>query len=150
MVVAVWGLVFSPFLGRQVFLGDPGGRRTYIKSFWDPTQKKPWLLLIGERVFGANIVLGGGGVVRPHSWLLNSIINFGVLVTGCWMVFVFRFFKKLNNHGRAIVIYFTTVGLFHNGFDAYLFSIEHLIGFLFAASVGGAWKEVEGKRFLSQ
>lgn len=150
LVVAVMVLVAASFSGRPDFLGDPGGRLTYIKSYMDTIQQKPWLLLTGERAFGANIVLEGGGMVRPHSWLLNSIINFGVLVTGCWMVFLFRFFKKINNHGRAIVIYFTTVGLFHNGFDAYLFSIEHLIGFLLAASVGGTWKEVEDKRFLSQ
>jgi hypothetical protein len=38
--------------------------------------------------------------------------------------------------GRSVSIYVITVGFFHNGFDAYFFSMEQLLAFLLAMNLG--------------
>ncbi len=124
------------FSGRPDFLGDPGNRVGIFLAYMDSIQMNPLALLTGEGRFGANIRLEDGVLVRPHSWLLNSIINFGVLTAVAWIVFLYSFFQKLNAAGRSVLIYFVTMGFFHNGFDAYFFSMEQLLGFLFAMSLG--------------
>lgn len=116
--------------GRPGFFGDPGDRINIFFAYLDHMQANPTVLLIGEGHFGADIQLEGGAFVRPHSWLLNSIVNFGALTTAAWIFFLYKFFKKNNAIGRSVFIYFITVGFFHNGFDAYLFSMEQLLGFL--------------------
>lgn len=130
-------LVAAPFLsGRPDFFGDPGDRVSIILTYLDHMLVNPAVLLVGEGRFGAEILLGSGAHVRPHSWPLNSLINFGLFTTAAWMVFLYGFFEKLNTAGRSILIYFITVGFFHNGFDAYFFSMEQLLAFLFAMTLG--------------
>jgi hypothetical protein len=123
------------FSGRPDFFGDPGNRIGIFFAYLDQIQASPLLLLTGEGHFGSDIQLEGGFLVRPHSWFLNSIINFGILTAAAWIIFLFEFFRKLNAAGRSVLIYFVTVGFFHNGFDAYFFSMEQLLGFLFAMTL---------------
>lgn len=123
------------FSGRPDFFGDPGNRIGIFFAYLDQIQASPLLLLTGEGHFGSGIQLEGGVLVRPHSWLLNSIINFGALTAAAWIIFLLKFFQKLNAAGRSVLIYFVTVGFFHNGFDAYFFSMEQLLGFLFAMTL---------------
>jgi len=52
------------------------------------------------------------------------------------MVFLYGFFEKLNIAGQSVSIYFITMGFFHNGFDAYFFSMEQLLAFLLAMTLG--------------
>lgn len=122
--------------GRPDFLGDPGDRLSIFWAYVDHILINPAVLLTGEGRFGAEILLGSGAHVRPHSWPLNSFINFGIFTTATWIVFICSFFKKLNTAGRSVTIYFMTLGFFHNGFDAYFFSMEQLVGFLVAMTVG--------------
>lgn len=122
--------------GRPDFFGDPGDRIYIFWAYVDHVLVNPAVLLVGEGRFGAEILLGGGAHVRPHSWLLNSLINFGLFTTAAWMVFLYGFFEKLNIAGRSVFIYFITVGFFHNGFDAYFFSMEQLLAFLLAMTLG--------------
>ncbi len=122
--------------GRPDFFGDPGDRISIFLAYLDHVLLNPAVLLVGEGRFGAEILLGSGVHVRPHSWPLNSLINFGLFTTAAWMVFLYGFFEKLNTAGRSISIYFITVGFFHNGFDAYFFSMEQLLAFLFAMTLG--------------
>ncbi len=129
--------VLAAFIsGRPDFFGDPGDRISIFLAYLDHVLVNPAVLLVGEGRFGAEILLGGGAHVRPHSWPLNSLINFGVFTTAAWIVFLYLFFKKLNTAGRSVFIYFITVGFFHNGFDAYFFSMEQLLAFLFAMTLG--------------
>jgi hypothetical protein len=130
-------LVVAAFLsGRTDFVGDPGNRADILFAYLDHIRANPLVPLTGEGRFGTYIQLADGALVRPHSWLLNSIINFGALTTAAWIVFLYKFFQKLNPAARSVHIYFVTMGFFHNGFDAYFFSMEQLLGFLFAMSLG--------------
>lgn len=130
-------LVAAAFIsGRPDFFGDPGDRISIFLAYVDHVLVNPAVLLVGEGRFGAEILLGSGAHVRPHSWPLNSLINFGVFTTAAWIVFLYLFFKKLNTAGRSISIYFITMGFFHNGFDAYFFSMGQLLAFLLAMTLG--------------
>ncbi len=130
-------LVAAAFIsGRPDFFGDPGDRTSIFLAYVGHVLINPVVLLVGEGRFGAEILLGSGAHVRPHSWPLNSLINFGLFATAAWMVFLYGFYEKLNTAGRSILIYFITVGFFHNGFDAYFFSMEQLLAFLFAMTLG--------------
>lgn len=130
-------LVSAAFIsGRPDFFGDPGDRISIFWAYVDHVLVNPAVLLVGEGRFGAEILLGSGAHVRPHSWPLNSLINFGLFATAAWMVFLYGFYEKLNTAGRSILIYFITVGFFHNGFDAYFFSMEQLLAFLLAMTLG--------------
>lgn len=122
--------------GRPDFFGDPGDRISIFLAWVDHVLVNPAVLLVGEGRFGAEILFGSGAHVRPHSWLLNSLINFGLFATAAWIVFLYGFFEKLNTAGRSVSIYFITVGFFHNGFDAYFFSMEQLLAFLLAMTLG--------------
>lgn len=124
--------VFVPIIsGRPEFFGDPGNRLGLLLGYWDYFHENPIALLIGEGRFGVDIEFSGGWV-RAHNWVLNSIMNFGAITVLAWICFLCSFCRKLKLAGRIVVLYFTTVGFFHNGFDAYLFSIEQLSGFLVA------------------
>jgi|GEM_PF-6200494 len=117
--------------GRPDFFVDSGNRLDLLFGYWNYLLANQTVLLTGEGRFGTEIMFNGSWV-RAHSWPVNSVMNFGVLTTLAWVSFLCVFFRKLQAASRAVVIYFVTVGLFHNGFDAYFFSMEQLLGFLVA------------------
>lgn len=124
------------FSFRPDLLGDPGGRLMHIKAYVECVLGNPLILLVGNGTFYSDINLWPQAIlVRPHSWVLNTILNFGLIVLGAWTCFLVFMFNHLEKLGRAVLIYAVVFGLFHNAFDAYLFLPEQLLWVVFAVAV---------------
>ncbi len=59
--------------------------------------------------------------VEAHNNILQSLLNFGLIVCLCWLFMVARLFRDVHPEGRALLVFWFFFGLFQPGFDAFLF-----------------------------
>jgi hypothetical protein len=59
--------------------------------------------------------------VEAHNNILQSLLNFGLIVCLCWLFLVARLFRDVHPEGRALLTFLFFFGLFQPGFDAFLF-----------------------------
>lgn len=123
------------FMSRQVgFWQDSGGRSAIALRAWDTILLNPWF---GQgHFFQAVFVPEASTWVEVHNSILQSLLNFGFLPTFFWFALIFKFFSDLNLAGRSILAFWGVFGLFHPGFDAFLFVPESNLAFLLAAYLG--------------
>ena len=86
--------------------------------------------LIGQGDFYALVF----GVHQPHNSVLQSMLDFGAVVTVPWFILLVAFYRRLSRAGRAVTAYATWFGLFHAGFSAFLFvpmsAFAYLLGLM--------------------
>ena len=142
-----WGL-----LERGVTLFEDTSHRKEI--FTASFQKAFDNILFGSGAFYQNVYVSSiGTIIEPHNSVLQSILNFGVIPTIFWFLIVGKAYFSFNAVGRAFLLYWLIFGLFHPGYDAFLFSPESFIPLLLAVHFGTRkgealrrWKFVSGAR----
>jgi hypothetical protein len=72
----------------------------------------------------------------PHNFLMQSVLNWGVLGLCAYFLMLAKIFFEFNWSGRALLVYLFTFGLFHPGLDAYLVTPMVALVFMFAACFG--------------
>lgn len=93
--------------------------------------------LFGSGMFYQSIYVSTiDSLAEPHNSILQSILNFGVIPTIFWYLIVARAYFSMNAQGRPFLLYWFVFGLFHPGYDAFLFTPESLISLLLALHFG--------------
>ncbi len=115
------------------FLQDSGGREEIFSMAWSATFEHPWF---GSGGFYQTIMTSDGRSVEAHNALLQSVLNFGIVTTLLWYGLVFRLYCSLRPHGRLFLVNWAIFGIFHPGFDAFLFVPESFFSLLLAVRYG--------------
>ena len=68
--------------------------------------------------------------VYPHNSVLQTVLNFGLIITSLWLIMLWQLFTKLSVKSKVMFIYIFTFGLFHAGFSAFVFIPITLFGYL--------------------
>lgn len=143
--VFVWILLFVGALGLvSIYLGiDYLGKRG-VTFFDDSGDRLEILTASLEQAFAKNFLFGAGAfyqnvdipsigrVVEPHNSILQSILNFGLISTLLWYALVATIYFKIRPAGRSFLLYWFVFGLFHPGYDAFLFTPESMVPLLLA------------------
>ncbi|WP_421856339.1 hypothetical protein [Marinomonas sp.] len=58
---------------------------------------------------------------QPHNSILQSMMNFGAIITLLWLLVLYNFYNALGLKGKTLFIYVFIFGLFHVGFSAFVF-----------------------------
>lgn len=84
-----------------------------------------------------NFLFGAGnfytvilGIHQPHNLILQSIMDFGIIVFILWLIVIYNFFKKLNRNAQSLFIYLFSFGMFHVGFSTFLFVPMTVLGYV--------------------
>ena len=85
------------------------------------------MIFIGNMQFFSTVNV----VHQPHNFLLQTMLNFGVITAILFVVLLFRFFMSLSHESRATLIYVYMFGAFHAGFSIFLYTPVTLLGFAF-------------------
>lgn len=129
-------LLLSLITARVEVFGDPGQRLQILYSTIEYLWSNSNVFFFGYEGFFSDLSEIGIEGLRPHSSILNSILNHGVLVTACWLIFISGCLSSIDVKGRSVLAYFLVIGIFHNEFDAYFFGVEQLLAFFMAARLG--------------
>tara|TARA_R110001583_G_scaffold111063_2_gene260137 strand:+ start:14966 stop:16036 length:1071 start_codon:yes stop_codon:yes gene_type:complete len=74
--------------------------------------------------------------VVPHNFIFQTLLNFGIFVFLAWTLIVMNVWSKLNDKGRVFLIYSLTLGLFHPGYDGFIFLPFSALGYYLAVFYG--------------
>lgn len=137
LFVGAFGLV-SAYLGVDylekrgvTFFDDSGDRLEIVVTSLEQAFEKN--VLFGTGAFYQNVDVSSiGRVVEPHNSILQSILNFGLIPTLLWYALVVTTYFKFRSAGRSFLLYWFVFGLFHPGYDAFLFTPESMIPLLLA------------------
>lgn len=117
---------------RQVSMFEySGGREQIIMA---SIEKSLDNILFGKGSFYQSVDVGYR--VEPHNSILQSVINFGVIPTFFWLLMIGKTYISINSVGRAFLLYWFIFGMFHPGFDAFLFVPESFFALLLAVHFG--------------
>lgn len=115
---------------NAVFFQDEGMRTQILMSSIGAILDD---FFFGKGLFYQNVYVNSlGYTVEPHNSILQSILNFGIIPTIFWYLLLFKNYLKLTIQGRSYLLYWFIFGLFHPGFDAFLFIPESIIVFVLA------------------
>lgn len=67
---------------------------------------------------------------QPYNSILQSIMDFGFIITIFWLFLLYRFFKLLRNQAKVMFIYIFIFGMFHAGFSVFVFIPITLFGYV--------------------
>lgn len=112
-------LIIMMVLGfREDFFVDGGNRLELLMNSIDQVLVNGWLsVLFGSGEF---YTLGIDGH-QPHNSILQTMLNFGLIVTVLWLLVLYRFYLVLSKDSKVLFIYVMIFGLFHVGFSAFVF-----------------------------
>lgn len=123
----LFGITWLIFGTRVDLIGDPGGRIEIIYSAI-------------ETIFSSNfitVLFGSGNLytlavngVQPHNSILQSVLDFGIILTFLWSFILIRFFNVINYEAKTFFIYLVVFGMFQTGFSAFVFLPITLTGYL--------------------
>jgi hypothetical protein len=122
--VFIYLLVFSiiifiavSFSDRVELFSDGGNRIGLLKMSLEKIFEKGYISFL----FGSGSFYTISHGHQPHNIILQSIMNFGMLITMGYMIIIYNFFKNLNLKSKALFIYVFIFAQFHVGFSAFLF-----------------------------
>jgi hypothetical protein len=143
--VFVWILLFVGALGlASIYLGIDYLEKRGVTFFDDSGDRMEIVVTSLERAFDKNFLFGAGAfyqnvdvssigrVVEPHNSILQSILNFGLIPTLLWYALLATTYFKFRPAGRSFLLYWFVFGLFHPGYDAFLFTPESMVPLLLA------------------
>src|SRR3989344_2423335 len=123
------------YLERGVTLFQDSGDR--LKILAASIDKVYANILFGSGAFYQNVYVSSiGRIVEPHNSDLQSILNFGLIATMFCNLVVAKTYFSFNAVGRSFLLYWLIFGLFHPGYDAFLFTPESFIPLLLAVHCG--------------
>jgi hypothetical protein len=83
-----------------------------------------------------NTVLARDGTFKEvHNGAVQSIVNFGLILTVIWYGLIARSLRRLNGAGKAFILFLVVFGLFQPGFEPWFFAPQVLFTFLLGESV---------------
>lgn len=118
-------LTVVAFLLLLIFVReDPfvSGRIEIISMTADYLSRNPHVLIFGKGTMYTDL---GAGIV-PHNFILQTVLNFGLLGLFLYTIFLLHIYYKLPRTGRGLMSYILTYGMFHPGLDAFM--VQPLIG----------------------
>lgn len=111
-------VMISLFALRSDVFADGGGRLDIIIMGIEKILEHGYIgLLFGEGDFYTTYQNG----LYPHNSILQSIMDFGLIITIMWFIILFDFWRSLKLEAKIIFTYTLVFGLFHPGFSAFLF-----------------------------
>lgn len=113
-------ILLSILSGRKDLFFDGGNRILLLTNSFEKIFQYGWksFLFGHENYYIVNSIKEGQ---QPHNSILQTVMNFGVIITFLWLLILYKYFMSLNINGKAIFIFTFTFGLFHAGFSAFLF-----------------------------
>lgn len=106
------------FSNRVDVLSDGGDRLSLLAHSIHKIFENGYIsFLIGNGDFYTTYLNG----LYPHNAILQSVMDFGMIVTTLWLVVLYRFFYILNIKAKTMFIYISTFGMFHPNFSAFTF-----------------------------
>lgn len=137
VVLALLATTFgSEYYGRGVTLFEDSGSRQEILEA--SLKKASESMLFGSGAFYQSVYVWGDYWVEPHNSVLQSIINFGIIATSLWFAIIYKIYVVLYPVGRCFLLYWIIFGLFHPGFDAFLFVPLSFLALLLAIYFGSS------------
>lgn len=111
-------IIVSQVSERTDIFSDGGNRLELLRQSLNKITENGWYsFLLGESSFYTTYING----LYPHNMILQSIMDFGVIITLLWLVILLIFFKNLNLKAKTLFIYVFIFSQFHPGFSAFLF-----------------------------
>lgn len=127
LFVTTFMLVLLFFGFREDFFTDGGNRLEMLTNSFSQVIANGWKgVLFGSGEF---YTLGLDNH-QPHNSILQTLLNFGVIITLLWIVMLCRFYKLLSTRSKPLFIYMMVFGLFHAGFSAFVFLPITFMGYM--------------------
>lgn len=126
LMVVIWlGVAFGE---REDILVS--GRSELYVDYFEYIKNNAFLLVFGASQFYQSYNQGD----VPHNFILQSIINWGLMGLVAWLVMIGKFYFQMSRGGKALVVYLFSFGLFHPGVDAYL--VTPIVALVFLVALG--------------
>lgn len=74
------------------------------------------------------------GFVEPHNILLQSLLDFGIIPTLSYFLYLAKLLSLIDAKGRSFIIYWFVFGLFHPGFSAFFADLKFILILLLSVS----------------
>ncbi|MBL4900971.1 MAG: hypothetical protein JKX76_15290 [Colwellia sp.] len=140
--VSVLGVVFILlyilFSNRSDITTDGDRLNFYIYMLYHLISS-PKVFLFGSGEFYTSIKSIN---IIPHNWVLQTILNFGVIGLFTWTVLLYNLWLKLNLHGRVFLVYQLILGLLQPGYDALMLLPFSAFGYYLAIFYGRDTKDI--------
>ena len=112
---------------------DDGGRFDFYITSLSQIFNNPLSILVGVGQYYTPVEKYS---VVPHNFIVQTLLNFGFIVFAAWSLIIINTWNKVNDQGRVFLLYSLTVGLFHPGYDAFMYLPFSALGYYLAILYG--------------
>ncbi|MCT7581813.1 hypothetical protein [Aliarcobacter butzleri] len=128
IIISIIFILIAYFVSNRMELfSDGGGRMMLLNHSLDKIFESGYKsFLFGSGDFYTTYLNG----LYPHNSILQSIMDFGFIITIFWLFLLYRFFKILRNQAKVMFIYIFIFGMFHAGFSVFVFMPITLFGYV--------------------
>lgn len=121
---------------REDFFIDWGGRFELIRSGLIHSYHTG--VLFGSGRFYVNVVARDGTFKEVHNAAIQSLVNFGLILTVVWYALMARLWRGLAAEGKAVLAFLLVFGLFQPGYEPWFFAPQVLFTFVLAECLSRA------------
>lgn len=120
-ILLIW--LYSP---RMDIFSDGGGRVKLLFDSFTTIFSNGYAFLFGN----GNFYSLDSSNLYPHNSILQSLMDFGFIVTFLWLLLSLHFFKSLNQESKSFFIFLFLFGCFHPGFSVFIFMPMTIFGYV--------------------
>lgn len=133
LCIPILFLILIGVSSRVEFFDTDGGRFDFYSESVVQIFNSPLSFLWGAGGFYTPVEKYN---VVPHNFVFQTLLNFGLFVFFAWLLIVMNVWNRLNDDGRVFLIYGLTLGLFHPGYDGFMFLPFSAFGYYLAVFYG--------------